>query len=74
MKNKNFYKLTPLEKRALLWVWIKIWGEELNIELSEDQIQDIYNNNISNIENICFSNTGLIVEEYFKNDIQVKNI
>ena len=37
-KNKDFYELTPLIKRELLRVWIKIQGERLDIKLSEDQV------------------------------------
>jgi len=45
-KNKDFYELTPLAKRNLLRVWIKIWGERLNINLLDEDIESIYYNNI----------------------------
>ena len=66
-KNKEFYELTPFKKRNLLRVWIKVWGERLNIELSESDIDNIYNCNIVNIDKIFFPNTLFLVKEYLKN-------
>ena len=70
-KNKDFYELTPLAKRNLLRVWIKVWGERLDINLLDEDIESIYYNNISNIENIFFPNTLFLIEKYLKDN---KNI
>jgi hypothetical protein len=58
---------TPLEKRALLWVWIEGALKELNINLSEQELEDIYYDNVNNIDNIFYSNIIQILEKYFKN-------
>ena len=68
-KNREHFKLTPLEKMALLIGWIEEWGERLDIELSEEEIGIIYYNNVSNIDNICFPNTEIIVKEYIEKNI-----
>ena len=43
---------TSLEKRALLWVWIERALKELNINLSEQELEDVYYDNVNNIDNI----------------------
>ena len=68
-KDKEYFKLTPLIKRNLLRVWIKEWSKRLDIELSEEEVNIIYNNNIDNIDNIYFPNTEIIVKEYIEKNI-----
>ena len=58
---------TPLEKRALLWVWIEGALKELNINLSEQELEDVYYDNVNNIDNIFYSNIIQVLEKYFKN-------
>ena len=65
-KDKEYSKLTPLEKMVLLMGWIEEWGKILNIKLSEEEIDIIYYNNIDNIDNIYFPNTEIIVREYIE--------
>ena len=60
-KDKKYFELTPLMKISLLRVWIKEWCKRLDIELSEEEIEEIYNNNTANIENIYFANTNMII-------------
>ena len=65
-KDKKYFELTPLMKISLLRVWIKEWCKRLDIKLSEEEIEEIYNNNIANIENIYFANTNMIIEKYIE--------
>ena len=65
-KDKKYFELTPLMKISLLRVWIKEWCKRLDIKLSEEEMEEIYNNNIANIENIYFANTNMIIEKYIE--------
>ena len=68
-KDKKYFELTPLMKISLLRVWIKEWCKRLDIKLSEEEIEEIYNNNIANIENIYFANTNMIIEKYIEKNL-----
>ena len=68
-KDKKYFELTPLMKISLLRVWIKEWCKRLDIKLSEEEIEEIYNNNIANIENIYFANTNMIIEKYIDKNL-----
>jgi hypothetical protein len=65
-KDKKYFELKPLMKISLLRVWIKEWCKRLDVKLSEEEIEEIYNNNIANIENIYFANTNMIIEKYIE--------
>lgn len=71
-KDKKYFELTPLMKISLLRVWIKEWCKRLDIKLSEEEIDIIYYNNVSNIDNIYFPNTEIIVKEYMGKNILKK--
>ena len=66
-KRKEYFEMTPLEKRALLWDWNRLWDEELNINLTESQIEEIYNTNIDNIDNIFFPEVDVLIKNYLEN-------
>ena len=68
-KDKKYFKPTPLMKISLLRVWIKEWCKRLDVKLSEEEIEEIYNNNIANIENIYFANTNMIIEKYIEKNL-----
>lgn len=68
-KDKKYFKLTPLMKISLLRVWIKEWCKRLDVKLSEEETEEIYNNNIANIENIYFANTNMIIKKYIEKNL-----
>ena len=57
--------MTPIEKMDLLRKWILLAGDNLEISISEKDLQQIYDENISNIENIFYGDITEIVEKYF---------
>lgn len=71
-KNKDFYELTPLLKRSLLRVWIKVWSERLDVKLTDEDVNTIYDNNIINIDKIFFPNTLFLIEKYLKENKNIK--
>lgn len=66
-ERKDCFNMTPLEKRAALWNWIDEWDKRLNTNLIDEQIEEIYNINISNIDNIFFNNTDILIKNYLEN-------
>lgn len=64
-KNQNYFTMTPIEKMDLLRKWILLAGDNLEISISEKDLQQIYDENISNIENIFYGDITEIVEKYF---------
>jgi hypothetical protein len=48
-----------------LWVWIEGALKELNINLSEQELENVYYDNVNNIDNIFYSNIIQVLEKYF---------
>ena len=66
-KRKDYFKMTPLEARVALWSWINEWNKRLNTNLIDEQIEEIYNINVGNIDNIFFNNTDILIRNYLEN-------
>ena len=66
-KRKDYFKMTPLAERVALWNWINEWNKRLNTNLIDEQIEEIYNINVSNMDNIFFNNTDILIKNYLEN-------
>ena len=66
-KRKDCFNMTPLEKRVTLWNWIDEWNKRLNANLIDEQIEEIYNINVRNIDNIFFNNADILIKNYLEN-------
>ena len=73
MKNKNkkswnkniiCYNPLPLEKINIFIKWIDKCNSKLELNLSEQDLYNIYISNVGNIENIYHHNTFKVVLDY----------